>query len=179
MIERVCNRWGAASPLLAIMLLAGCNAGAGKAPQAEARITVDRQAVAAEVKAAIGTQIEAYAARDPVKAASIAAPDMLGMMHGAPNNVGRDAVLAQIKAQMADPALKLEASDETVDVAEAGDMAIYQAIYRFTFTNPATGQPSVETGNWVAVFKRQADGTMKLSKDMVLDLPAASAASGH
>jgi len=156
-----------------VLLLAGC--GDGKAPQAGTSAAIDRQAVAAEVKAAIRTQIEAYAARDPEKAASIAAPDMLGMFHGEKNNVGRDAVLAQIKAQMADPAVKLEATDETVDVAEAGDMAVYRATYRFTFTNPTTGQPAVETGNWVAVFKRQADGTMKLSTDMVLDLPAAPA----
>ena len=102
---------------------------------------------------------------------------MLGMFHGEANNVGREAVLAQIKAQMADPALKLEASEETVDVAAAGGMAVYRAVYRFTFTNPATGQPATETGNWVAVFTRQADGTMKLSKDMVLDLPPASASA--
>ena len=72
---------------------------------------------------------------------------------------------------MTDPALKLEVSDETVDVAASGDMAVYHAIYRFTFTNPATKQPAVEVGNWVAVFTRQPDGTMKMRKDMVLDMP--------
>ncbi len=158
------TRAGAAPAALAL-LLAGCTAQSAPAP-------VDRAAVAAEVKAAIRTQIDAYAARDPEKAASVVAPDMLGMFHGAPNMVGKDAVLAQMKAQMADPAVKLEATDETVDVAGSGDMAVYRAVYRFTFTNPATGQPAVETGNWVAVFTRQADGRMKLSKDMVLDLPA-------
>lgn len=151
-----------------VLVLAACSA--------DAPAAVDHAAVAAEVKAAIRTQIDAYAARDPQKAISIASPDMLGMFHGEANNVGRDAVLAQIKAQMADPAVKLEASDETVDVAASGDMAVYRAVYRFTFTNPATGQPAVETGNWVAVFNRQADGSMKLSKDMVLDLPPAPAA---
>ncbi len=151
-----------------VLVLAACSA--------DAPAAVDRAAVAAEVKAAIRTQIDAYAARDPQKAISIASPDMLGMFHGEANNVGRDAVLAQIKAQMADPAVKLEASDETVDVAASGVMAVYRAVYRFTFTNPATGQPAVETGNWVAVFTRQADGSMKLSKDMVLDLPPAPAA---
>jgi ketosteroid isomerase-like protein len=162
------DRHMAPAAVLVTVLLAGC--GSGSAPA-----TVDREAVAAEVKAAIRTQIDAYGARDPVKAASIVAPDMLGMFHGAPNSVGRAAVLAQMKAQMADPAVKLEASEETVDVAAAGDMAVYRAVYRFTFTNPATGKPAVETGNWVAVFTRQADGSMKLSKDMVLDLPAAPA----
>ena len=164
------GRWqqGKVPMLLTLLALAGCASGKRQA-------SVDQQAVAAEVKAAIRTQIDAYSARDPEKAISIAAPDMLGMMHGAPNNVGRDAVLAQIRVQMDDPALKLEASDETVDVAASGDMAVYRAPYRFTFTNPATGQPATETGNWVAVFTRQPDGRMKLSKDMVLDLPPAPA----
>ncbi len=72
---------------------------------------------------------------------------------------------------MSDPALKLEVSNEAVDVAKSGDMAVYRATYHFTYTDPATRKPAVETGNWVAVFTRQPDGTMKMLRDMVLDLP--------
>ena len=64
-------------------------------------------------------------------------------------------------------------SDETVDVAASGDLAVHHAAYRFTFTNPATKQPATEAGNWVAVFKRQPDGAMKMSKDIIADTRAA------
>lgn len=133
---------------------------------------VDAAAVAAQVKAAIKTQVDAYAARDVARAGSILADDVVGHFHGAPNAVGKAAAMAGMKDQMADPALKLAVADESVDVAAAGDMAVYHATYTFTFTNPATKKVGSETGNWVAVFKRQGDGTMKLSRDMVLDTPA-------
>jgi ketosteroid isomerase-like protein len=160
----------AALACAAALALAACSAGepAGRTTTPGA----DPARVAAEVKAAIKTQVDGYAARDAVAAASIAATDMLGMFHGEANVVGKEAVLGQIKAQLADPALKLSVSDETVDVAASGDLAVYRATYRFTYTNPATKGPTTEVGNWVAVFARQPDGTMKVSKDMVLDMPA-------
>jgi ketosteroid isomerase-like protein len=133
---------------------------------------VDTAAVAAQVKAAIKTQVDAYAARDVATAASILADDVVAHFHGAPNVVGKTAAMAGMKEQMADPELKLAVAGESVDVAAAGDIAVYHATYTFTFTNPATKKAGSETGNWIAVFKRQADGTMKLSRDMVLDMPA-------
>ncbi len=52
---------------------------------------------------------------------------------------------------------------------------MYHATYCFAFTNPETKQPFVESGNWVAVFNRQPDGSMKMIKDIVADTPAAPA----
>jgi ketosteroid isomerase-like protein len=155
----------------AIAALAGCSPGSPPGSPGTAT-SADPGKVVAEVKAAIKTQVDAYAARDAATAASIAAPDMLGMFHGEPNVIGQQATLDQIKEQMADPALKLSVSDESVDVAASGDLAVYRATYHFTFTDPTTKRPATELGNWVAVFTRQANGTMKMSKDMVLDMPA-------
>ena len=154
-------RRSVSSLVLAVSLLVGCDGGGAGAQ--------DR--VAAEGKAAIHSQIDAYAARDAEKAASIVAPDIVAMVHGAPNIVGKQASTAAMKAQMADPRLKLAVSDESVEVSGSGDLAVYHATYRFTFSDPATKRLVTETGNWVAVFKRQADGTMKLQKDIVVDTP--------
>lgn len=155
----------ASVPLVCLVVLgvAGCS------PQAPAPPSTD--AVASEVKAAIHTQVEAYAARDQAKAASILAPDIKTFFHGEPNVVGTAAANAAIQAQLALPNVKLEVSDETVDVAASGDLAVYHAKYRFSFTNPADNQPFVEGGNWVAIFKRQPDGVMRLSTDIVADTP--------
>jgi ketosteroid isomerase-like protein len=128
-------------------------------------------AVASEVKAAIKTQIEAYAARDQAKAASILTPDIKTYFHGEPNVVGTAAANEAIQAQLALPDVKLEVSGETVDVAASGDLAVYHATYRFSFTNPANNQPFVEVGNWVAIFKRQPDGVMRMSTDIIADTP--------
>jgi ketosteroid isomerase-like protein len=158
---------------LSAVALAATMACSQPAPAPPAAVPpVDTAAVAAAVKAAIKTQVDAYAAKDAARAASILADDVVGHFHGAPNVVGRAAATEGMKEQMADPTLTLAVADESVDVAAAGDMAVYHATYAFTFTNLATKKASSETGNWVAIFKRQEDGTMKLSRDMVLDMPA-------
>jgi len=149
-------------------LTAGCTDGS---PPSRTSAVPDPLEVAREVKAAIKTHVDAYAARDPAKAASILAPDLVVMFHGEANVVGLEKNTAALKAQMSDPAIKLEVSDETVDVAASGDLAVYHATYRFTFTNPATKQPATEVGNWVAVFKRQPNGAMKISRDVISDTP--------
>lgn len=153
------------------LLVAGCNAAAPSAPTAPSA-----EAVAREVKAAVRTQVDAYTTLDEAKAASILAPDIKTFFHGEPDVVGKAAAENAIKAQFALPAVKLEVSDESVDVAASGDLAVYHAQYRFGFTNPETKQPVVEVGNWVAIFKRQPDGVMKLSTDIVADTPTPSPA---
>lgn len=160
------NLAGIVLACVVMTVTAGCSDGA---PPSRASAAPDPVEVAAEVKAAIKAQVDAYAARDPAKAASILAPDLVVMFHGEANVAGLEQNTTALKAQMSDPAIKLEVSDETVDVAASGDLAVYHATYRFTFTNPATKQPATEVGNWVAVFKRQPDGTLKMSKDIISD----------
>ena len=149
---------------VAALLLAGC----GAKP-------ADREAVAAEVKAAIRTQIDGYAKRDLDQIIGVMAPDYVWINHGQPDVRGEAKVRAAIGAQLSDPALALIVADETVDVAAAGDLAVYHATYRYTYTDTATRRAATELGNWVAVFRRQTDGTMKLSRDVIVDLPAPTA----
>lgn len=65
----------------------------GPAAVPSAPTPVDAAPVAAQVKAAIKTQLDAYAARDVAKAASILADDTIGHFHGAPNVVGKAAAM--------------------------------------------------------------------------------------
>ncbi|WP_294043153.1 nuclear transport factor 2 family protein [Sphingomonas sp.] len=167
--------FGSASiPVVGFLMLAV----AGYSSQAKVPAMPSSDVVTAEVKRAIHTQVEAYVSRDQTKAASILAPDVKTFFHGEPNVVGIAAAKAAIQAQFALPDVKLEVSEETVDVAASGDLAIYHATYRFSFTNPATKKPFIEVGNWVAIFKRQPDGVMRLTTDIVADTPPpASSAS--
>ena len=52
------------------------------------------------------------------------------------------------KALFADPAIKFELTDHTVDVAKAGDMAVGHVKYVFTYTDPKTKAlpPNMATG---------------------------------
>lgn len=150
----------------ALALLAGCNT----APAA------DSAKVGDEVKANMTEMVAAFAARDADKAVSWDAPDFVGMFHGTPNVSGKEGDLALTKQQVADPAMKFSVSDEKIDVAASGDLAVWRATYSYSYTDPVTKQPKTEVGNWVVGWKRQADGTMKEAWGVVSDTPAETAA---
>lgn len=102
---------------------------------------------------------------------------MVGMFHGEPNVVGPEADLATTKKLFADsPDAHFSVANESVDVSSSGDMAVYRATYTYTATDPKTKKPMTETGNIVAGYKPQADGTWKVAWDIGADTPAAAAA---
>ena len=153
-------------------LLTGCKAH----PATEA---ADTGKIADAVKADVSTLVTAFNAHDADKSVSFDAPDYVGMMHGLPNVAGPQGDLALTKQQLADPAAKLEVSGEDVSVAAAGDRAMFQSTYAYTFTDPATKKPKTEHGNWLAGFRKQADGSYKIKWSVVSDTgstPVAGAA---
>jgi len=76
---------------------------------------------------------------------------------------------------VADPAANVSVSNEIVDVAASGDMAVYRATYAYRFTDPATKQPATEHGNWLMGYKVQPDGSWKLAWGVVSDTGPAAA----
>ena len=157
---------GLVAAAAALALVAGCNT----AP------AVDSAKVGDEVKYNMAEMVAAFAARDADKAVSWDAPDFVGMMHGVANVSGQEADRALTKEQVADPAMKFSVSNEVVDVAASGDLAVWRASYSYSYTDPVTKQPKTELGNWVVGWKRQADGTMKEAWGVVSDTPAPAAA---
>ena len=138
-----------------------------------ATAAADTTKLADAVKADADQLVTDFNARDAAKAISHDAPGIVGMFHGAPNLVGPDADLANTKQQMSDPAMKLAVSNEAVDVAASGDLAVYRATYAYTFTDPKTKKPTTETGNWLIGYKPQADGSWKITWDVISDTPSA------
>ncbi|HWA61209.1 MAG TPA: hypothetical protein VG939_07530 [Caulobacteraceae bacterium] len=161
-----------AGAAIAAATVAACS----KTPPAEPE--VDTAKVVAAVKADVRQLVADFNAHDAPKAVSHDAPGMVGMFHGAPNVVGPDADLAQTKQQMADPLAKVEVSNETVDVADSGDLAVYRATYAFTTTDPHTKKPAVEHGNWLIGYSQQPGGAWKIIWNVVSDTPAPAPAKG-
>jgi ketosteroid isomerase-like protein len=117
--------------------------------------------------------VAAYNAQDAQKAASYDAPDYVGVYHGTANTVGPAADEAGMKAQMAAAKVDWQLGQSTVTIAESGDMAVFEAPYTFTIRVP-NAPVTTEHGNWIAIFKRQDDGTMKLWRSIASDTPASS-----
>lgn len=137
---------------------------------------VDTAAVADEVQLSVDRTVAAFVARDVAGSTDNLADDYVGIFHGEPNGVGKAAEVAITTQQVADPALNLTVDNQSIDVANSGDLAVYSATYAYDFTNPDTAKVATETGNWILIFKRQADGSMKVVKGIVSDTPAPVAA---
>lgn len=148
-------------------LLAACQPKA-----ADGAAAVDTAKAADDIKAAMNATIEAFNAHDADKTTVLDMDDYVGMMHGTENVMGKAADLAATKVQTADPAAKVEISDNTVDVAKAGDMAVQRMTYAYTFTDPKTNTASTEHGNWIVGWKAQPDGSWKIAWGVVADTPA-------
>jgi ketosteroid isomerase-like protein len=120
--------------------------------------------------------VAAYNAQDAHAAAAYDAPDYVGIYHGSPNTVGPAADEAAMKSQAAAGHVDWKLGEGKVTVSRAGDLGIYEAPYTFTVTNPDQSVTR-ETGNWVAIFKRQDGGGMKLWRSIASDTPSAKPAA--
>jgi ketosteroid isomerase-like protein len=157
------------------ILLAGTLSACAK-PEA-AKPAVDTAKITDTVKADVEALVTALNAKDIDKAVSHDAPNIVGMFHGAPNISSPAEDKALTSQQLKDSAFHLEVSNPTVDVAQAGDMAVYRSNYKATFTDTKTNKQVTEEGNWVAIYKPQSDGSWKVALSMIADAaPAASAA---
>ncbi len=84
----------------------------------------------------------------------------------------RRASLAQF---VSDPTFKHEFAADRVQVAKSGDLAYSRGQYSMETTDPATKKPKTETGTYLTVWQKQADGSWKAVEDFVT--PGAPAAA--
>jgi ketosteroid isomerase-like protein len=116
--------------------------------------------------------VAAYNAQDAKAAAAYDAPDYVGISHGEPNVVGPAADEAAMKAQMAAGKVNWQLGDAKVTISRNRDMAVFEAPYTSTLTM-ADGRVTGESGNWIAIFRRQEDGSMDLWRSIASDTPPA------
>ena len=118
-----------------------------------------------------------FGARDAhaAKFTSFYTDDAVVMMAGAPDISGMPAIREGIGQMMSDPAFALSFEPANVVVARSGDLAYETGPYTMTMTGPDK-KPATETGHYVAIWRKQADGTWKAAVDApVSDPPAAPA----
>lgn len=152
------------------MLVAGVLACAGLAAagcQSQTELVL-AQADEAAIRQAFETALKAAAAGDAAAWAAVYAEDaVLLPPHGA-SVQGREAIRTWIAAL---PPL----SDVRGDVAELegrGDVAYVRGSYSMKIAVPGAPVPVDEKGKYLEIWRRQADGSWKLARDMFnSDLP--------
>lgn len=144
-------------PFLSLVLLAFTFLGV---PQARA---VDHDALKAQLVQA-ETDFCAQAAKDGIPAAFLAhiAPD--GVLLAAGYEKRGEAVVREQYAENK-PGIVLSWKPEIVDVAASGDLGYTTGPYELRISGKDGAPPTIHTGRYLTVWKRQPDGTWKFVID--------------
>jgi uncharacterized protein (TIGR02246 family) len=148
--------------LVPLLFLAAC---AHQQPPQPVEPPDTRAADEAAIRATAKDWAAASQAKDPQKFASFYTEDARLMFEGAPDTVGTGDILKFVAEVMQDPNFSLNFETTSVDVARSGDIAYELGTYRMTASDPKTRQPATQTGTFVAVWKKQADGSWKCAVD--------------
>lgn len=158
------------SPILALALgvaLAGCS---NAASSGEAK--ADPDAAKTAVREIETNVLNALKAKDADKAASYFADNALVAMPDSTPLVGRAAMAAQLKKDLADPAFVYDFMSQKLEVAKGADMAYSRGGFRLDYTDPKTKRVRTVNGTYVTVFQQQADKSWKIVEDISTTLPA-------
>ena len=118
---------------------------------------------------------KAAGAKDLEKTVSYYTDDALVMPPNSPVLQGKDAARAMWKSMFAVPGFGGGWKATRVEVAKSSDLGWTSGPYEITETD-ASGKPMTDKGKYLAVWKKQADGSWKCVADIFnTDLPPASA----
>ena len=121
-------------------------------------------AAEAEVRSAVQQWSAAAAQKNVDLFASFYTEDGVLMLEDGPDLRGRAAIAQALKQMMSDPTFALTFAADTVVASRSGDLAYETGHYALTLSKPG-GKPSTERGQYVVVWRRQADGSWKVAAD--------------
>lgn len=155
-----------ANLILPLLLLAACAAPPPPDMSADAEKAV--RAVDAE-------WMKAGEAKDAARFVSYYAEDAAVMFPNMPQLNGAAAIRQGMEQAFAVPGFALVTTATKYVAAKSGDLVYTQGTYKTT-ANDAKGKQVNDTGKYVVVFRKQADGAWKVAADIFnSDLPPAPA----
>jgi uncharacterized protein (TIGR02246 family) len=116
------------------------------------------------IRAAESEMVKAAQAKDAAKFASFYTDDAALMVPNAPLATG-PAIRQTFDQLFAAPGFSLKFEATKVVVATSGDLGYSQGRYDLTMNDPQ-GRPMTEVGKYVTVFRKQSDGSWKLTADI-------------
>jgi ketosteroid isomerase-like protein len=142
-----------------IMLLAiGCETAQKAAPDTRAEDEAAiRAADMAWSESAVNKDMEVFYSY-LLDDAKMMAPDL-------PQADGKEAVRAMVEEIFAMPGFAVKWQPVSVTVSSSGDLGYSIGTDEMTFNGP-DGQPVVEKGKYMTIWKKQADGSWKVAVDM-------------
>ena len=155
------------------LLVAGCDRHEGKAKEAGA----DTQAIADAIRQNEKQGLADWTAKDAAKVASHYTDDAQLMMPGMAPLSGPGKIQPAVDAAVKDPNFSLSFQAEKVEAAQSGEIAYSRGTFSESYTDPKTRQKVSDSGSYLTIWKKQSDGSWKISEDIVT--PGAPAAAGQ
>jgi ketosteroid isomerase-like protein len=116
------------------------------------------------------------ASKDVEKWASYYAADVAVLMPNAPIMNGKDNVKAALKPMLADPNFALTFQNTRAEASKGGDFIYTVGTNSMTVSDPKDQKPVTDTGKYLTIYRKQADGSWKAVADMInSDMPAPGA----
>lgn len=145
-----------------MLALAACAPAAEEAMVEEPDTTeADLTAIQAVAEEFVG----AVEANDPEAITACYGQNAILMPPNEPAVVGMEAILAWNQA-LAEEVTVTEAILSTEEMEVAGDWAYRRGTYSMTMTMAGEADPVTETGKFVEIWQRQADGSWKITRDL-------------
>ena len=148
-------------PTTALVLLTACTQAPPPVPDTRA---ADEQAI--RDQEAVAQQ--AWAAKDTDKVAALYADDATVMLPDTPVMTGKAAISAGFKGAGSDPNFALSLQTTSVDTSKGGDLGYVRGSYMVHQTDAKSKKATMEKGNYVLVYKKQADGSWKIVADTAI-----------
>ena len=114
-----------------------------------------------------------WKAQDLEKILGYYTDDAIVMEPGMPAMKGKDAIRTGWKQSLNDKNFALTFTTANVEVSKGGDLACSYGTFTATLTDAKTRKPVKETGKYVTVYRKTADGSWKA----ILDINNADAPS--
>ena len=128
----------------------------------------DRSAISKAIKTDVAQIVAGLNAHDAGKTTALDSSNIISMECGSPPTVGAKADKEGFAEGFAhDPNWKVALIEETVDVASAGDMAVYRGIYNED--NTVGGVLTTHRTNFIAEFRRNG-GAWKMDWYIVANM---------
>ena len=145
-----------------VLVLAGC-----------ATQPADQSAAAAEeIRAADIAWEKVFTAMDTSGALAFIEPSGSMLAPNVPIATGHDAIQSVITGFYSLPDMKLHWQVTKAEASTSGDLGYSTGTYDLSFNGP-NGEPVVDHGKYLTVWRKQADGSWKVVQDIFnSDLPA-------
>jgi len=110
--------------------------------------------------------VEAWEKGNPARIAALFTDDAVMLSQGGRVFKGRQEILERQKAAMQSVTRPVKVSVITVKIWLDGNTAYETGKYKYEYTEK--GEPTTEEGRYVTTWKRQSDGSWKLTMDMAV-----------